>query len=703
MKNSFVGAKLIAPQKIRISAFTSLPLSSIKPCLVIDNNEPIGLTALKSTSLGALYVREFELDHELELGHHYFVGLDTFGLIPLDISEATNFEGFDEKYFYDGDDLGATYSKEKTVFKLWAPLASLVEVRYRKAGSKEPYSAKEAIREKSGVFVATVEGDLNGYEYLYAVVNSEKLQLVPDPFGKASVENGRASAVVDFSCFEDIPTHEDALPIIPSPTDSVIYEAHVRDFTISSKTDILHKGKFLGMVEKGRKSNGGHPVALDYLVKLGPTHIQLLPIYDFQSVDEMNPSSKYNWGYDPMQYFVPEGSYSTHPEDPFARIRECKQMISSFHEARIGVVMDVVYNHVYESTRSIFEKVVPNYYFRKLTDGRRANTSGCGNDLASERPMVRKLIVESALWWVKFYRVDGFRFDLMGIIDCDTLHEIEAKAKAIKPNFLLYGEGWNMGGEVKVPLGRMQNYELLPRYGFFNDTYREATKRFFSGDFFSMNEFKYSLVSSSLPFFQNPMFLDARQSVNYVECHDNGTYYDVLSVRRKDLGEEEKKELVLAASAAILLSFGIPFLHMGQEIAESKWGEDNTYNKGDDYNKLSAPLLDERYEMVETLSKFIAFRRKTRFLHVYDPSVIDGAITVTDYDGCVRLIATQKTLIEPFSHLEFFFNPTDHDISFHLEGKQTVLLSTKETSGKEMGKIVVPARCTLITASKEAL
>ncbi|MDY2913777.1 MAG: type I pullulanase [Candidatus Enteromonas sp.] len=702
MKNSFLGAKLVAPNKIRIAAFTSLPLSSAKPCLIIDSQEPIALTPSKSTSLGLLYVRDYDLAKPLELGHHYFVGLEPFGLVNLDVNEFPSFEGFDERYHYEGDDLGANYSKEKTVFKIFAPVASFVEVRFRKAGSKETYLAKEATRLDCGVFVAEIEGDLDGYEYLYAVLNSETMHLIPDPYAKASVENGRASAVVDFSRFDHIQNNEDALPVIPSPTDAVIYETHVRDFTISLKTDIEHKGKFLGFVEKGRKTIGGHPAALDYLKTLGPSHVQLLPIYDYQTVDELHPSSRYNWGYDPMQYFVPEGSYATDPRDPYSRIEECKRMISVLHDTRIGVVMDVVYNHVYESTRSIFEKAVPNYYFRRNSDGRRANTSGCGNDLDTERPMVRKLIVDSALWWVKFYRVDGFRFDLMGIIDVKTLQEIETKAKAIKPNFLLYGEGWNMGGETKIPLGRMQNYKLLPGYGFFNDTYREATKRFFSGDFYSIPEFKFSLVSSSLPFFQNPMFLDARQSINYIECHDNGTYFDILSSRRKDLGEQEKKELVLAASAAVLLSFGVPFLHMGQEIAASKWGEENTYNKGDDYNKLSGLLVDERYDMVETLSKFILFRKRTRFLHVYDPKVIDGGIIVTDFDGCVRLIATHKCLIEPFTHLEFFFNPTDHDIPFTLEGNQTVLLSTKEAHS-EGGKIIVPARSTLVSAAKEAI
>lgn len=695
--NTYIQAKLIAWDRIRVGIFSDVPWSKLDASLLIgDAKEPLPLTLIKNSTLGPYAVVEYQLPKPMRLGEHYRLFTPGFGILPIDVSDAPFFPGFDEAFTYEGNDLGAVYSKKATTFRVWAPLASVVYLKIR-LPKHSMFTLFEMKREEKGVYALGLEGDYDGCEYRYVVCNSEAMSETSDPYAKASGPNGKSSYVLDFSSFNDIKTHEEALPRFESLTDVIVYEAHVRDLTISSHTDILHKGKFLGMIEKGRKSDQGLPAGFDYLTSLGFTHLQLLPIYDYQTVDELHPDEKYNWGYDPAQYFVPEGSYASNVLDPRSRVAECKKMISAFHEAGIRIVMDVVFNHVYEARRSVFDAIVPNYYFRKNADGRRANTSGCGNDLASERPMVRKLILDACAWWQDFYHVDGFRFDLMGIIDVKTVQQIEKRAKAKDPSFVVYGEGWNMGGQVKEPLAHSGNHALLPGFGFFNDTYREAAKGFWAGNFDCLRDYEFSIVSSSLPFHRGPLFLDARQTVNYIECHDNATYFDVLSARRKDLDEGKKCELVLASSAAILLSFGIPFLHMGQEIAASKFNEENTYNLGDHYNKFSYPLLAERKEMVEILSHFIEFRKKMRFLHVYDPKVIDESVFISDHDGCIHLSVLNPTLIAPYQYLEMFFNPTDHEIRFTLKVPQRVLLCTRPAAKGEKGDVIVPARSTLVT------
>ncbi|MBQ4256009.1 MAG: type I pullulanase, partial [Bacilli bacterium] len=456
MKDTYINAKLVAPNLIRIAVFSSLPYLKPEPDLIVDGVISKRLYPVKISSLQSVTIADYRLEEELALGHSYYLAIAGLGIVPLDVTEATTFPDFDRKYYYDGE-LGAIYSKKCTTFRIWAPLASRVTLLYRDEKESD-YSSSNMKRLPSGVYETTVSGDLSLCRYIYEIVNNESLIRSSDPYAKASTMNGEESVVVNFDKLQ-IDFHRSALPVLNCPTESIIYECHVRDMTIAPNTDIEHKGTFKGLCEKGRKTQKGNPAGFDYIKSLGITHIQLLPIYDFKSVDETNPNKNYNWGYDPQQYFVPEGSYASKREDPLSRIIDLKEMVAAYHEAGIRVVMDVVYNHVYEYQSSVFEKVVPNYYFRKRGNGSMANTSGCGDDVASERPMVRKMIVDACDFWIKEYGIDGFRFDLMGIIDIDTLLTIEKHAKLIDPTFLLYGEGWNMGGEVRGLLGHMGNFQ----------------------------------------------------------------------------------------------------------------------------------------------------------------------------------------------------------------------------------------------------
>ena len=656
MKDTYLNAKLVQPDLLRLIVFSSLPWEKIEPVLVTDGVPGPKMKPTRLNTLSSLAITDFRLDAPLKLGHSYFFVMPQYGSVPVDVTESTTFEGFDEKYAYDGDDLGATYTKKATSFAIWAPLASRVVLGYRDKRS-DPFVPVTMIRTDRGVYRVTLPGDHEGAEYHFLITNSEITRETTDPYAKASAPNGEHSVVVDWSKLKPH-FNRVCLPIIQSATEAVIYETHVRDFTVHGATDIVHKGQFLGMVEPGRKTVGGHPAGLDYLKELGITHVQLLPIFDYKTVDERNPSSGYNWGYDPAQYFVPEGSYASHVEDPLSRIRDCQAMVGEFHKAGIRVVMDVVYNHVYEYERSVFEAVVPNYYFRHKFNGKMANTSWCGDDLASERAMVRKLIIDACKWWIDVYSIDGFRFDLMGIIDVDTLKSIADYALAKDKSFLLYGEGWNMGGEVKQPLGHMENFRMMPEYGFFNDAFREAAKKLFLGDYGVYPTMKNGMVGSCADFHVPARFLSAAQSINYVECHDNATYFDFLSKCRSDYTTQQKLSAVEASAKLVIFSLGVPFLHMGEEIGLSKHGEENSYNKGDYFNQFDYKLLDERYDMAMRIAASIKLRRKLRALQIFDRRVIEESTNVDEVGGCLHLAFLGGNLIAPRKGLDIYVNHT---------------------------------------------
>lgn len=674
MKDTYCSAKLLSGDTIRIVIFSSFPTIKLEPVLFVDGVKGRSLTFIKQTSLPSILIADFRSEEPLILGRSYFVTMPQYGMIPLDVSDAMTFPRFDEDYLYEGDDLGCTYAKTQTRFVLWAPLASKVSLCLRQ-DPEHPFEVIPMVRSPKGVYRATVKGDVEGYEYVYWVVNNEVGSECTDPYAKGSTLNSRCSVVVDFSKLQ-VDFKRECLPVLSSPSEAIIYETHVRDFTIDSHSDIVHKGKFLGLIERGRKTEKGHPAGFDHLLSLGITHLQLLPIYDYATVDEEHPDTKYNWGYDPAQYFVPEGSYASDLHDPLSRIKDLQELVKTCHENGIRVVMDVVYNHVYEQHYSLLERVVPNYYFRHRHNGTLTNCSGCGDDLATERPMVRKFVLDCCKWWQKTYGIDGFRFDLMGIIDGETLLRIEQEVKAVDPSFLLYGEGWNMGSEVPSGfLGTMGNYAKLPNFGFFNDFYREKAKNYASGNLTVTQEFKNAYLGSCTDFLGPKRFLTANQSLNYAECHDDATLFDFLAHRRSDLSKEEILKIVVNVNTTILLSFGIPFIHMGQEIGQDKKGEHNTYNKGDEYNKLRYDLLDERYEMVEDLKKAIVFRKSNRFLYTYAPELLDEFLAVYEDQGMVEVTFTSDNFTAPKKGLIFYINPTEKSYTKDVGEAAKVLLS----------------------------
>ncbi|MGX1899803.1 type I pullulanase [Thermolongibacillus altinsuensis] len=535
----------------------------------------------------------------------------------LQIGAVMRTELFDQLYYYDGNDLGAIYRPECTIFKLWAPTATEVYVKiidpHAKAETKHAMHRKE-----KGIWELSVQGDLERMYYTYLVCVNLVWREAVDPYAKAVSINGEYGVIVDL---EKTKINKPTMPLLTSPTDAIIYEMHIRDFTIHPESGVHKKGKYLGLTEEGTIGANGTTTGLAYLKQLGVTHVQLMPVQDFGGVDEQQPETAYNWGYNPIHYHVPEGSYATDPDDPYARIIELKKAIHTLQKQGIRVILDVVYNHVYIREMSSFEKIVPGYYFRYDAHGMPANGTGVGNDIASERKMVRKFIVDSIRFWLTEYGVDGFRFDLMGILDIETMNSIRRAVDAIDSSVLLFGEGW----DLPTPLPHEQkatitNATFMPRIAHFNDRFRDSVKgntfqpldRGFALGGDQYNEIVKQVIIGSVYIDETRKgwFDEPIQTINYVECHDNHTFWDKMKIANADESEEIRKKRQKLATSIVLLAQGIPFLHSGQEFYRTKRGIENSYNAPDEINRIDWQRKSECEEDVCYIAGLIALRKK---------------------------------------------------------------------------------------------
>jgi pullulanase len=387
----------------------------------------------------------------------------------------------DTDFFYTGDDLGITYSKTETTFRIWAPLATRVVLIIYKHGdvaSADPGVTYEMERSVKGTWVKTLSGDLHGIFYTYKVTHQGQEVEAPDPYAVAVGINGDRSAVVNLAATNPPGWVEDRRPPFSGRmTEAVIYELHIRDLSMHETSGIINKGKYLQFKETGRRGPGGVTTGIDHLKELGITHLHLLPTYDFASIDEKTlEKQEFNWGYDPKNYNTPEGSYATDPYDPVVRIQEYKEMIQILHQNGIRVIFDAVYNHTFHNYDSIFHRIVPGYYYRMTEDGAFLDGTGCGNETASERRMMRKFMVDSIKYWVNEYHIDGFRFDLMGIHDLETMREIRKAVDRIDQGIILFGEGWDMGHLPHRQRAIQPHAHQMPEIGFFNDHFRDNLK-----------------------------------------------------------------------------------------------------------------------------------------------------------------------------------------------------------------------------------
>jgi len=527
---------------------------------------------------------------------------------------------FDEKYAYSGNDLGNTYSKKQTNFRVWAPTASEAKlVTYSSWNSK---AVKEISMTKSekGTWKAELKGNQDELIYTYKVKIGNSWSEAVDPYVRATTVNGDRGVVVDLA--KTNPRKWSAnKPKFKNPEDAIIYELHVRDLSSQKESGIKNKGKYLGVAEWNTKGPNGVKTGLSHIKDLGVTHVQFLPIYDYRTVDETKLNEpQFNWGYDPKNYNVPEGSYSTNPYNPKTRIIELKQMIQTLHDKQLRMVMDVVYNHVYAVSEHSFDKLVPGYYFRYKEDGTLSNGTGVGNDTASERKMVRKFIVDSVAYWAKEYHIDGFRFDLMGIHDTKTMNEVRKKLDEIDPSIIVLGEGWDLGTELDAKLkANQKNAQDMKRIAHFNDGMRDGLKGsvFFDRDngFVNGKQGQEKLIQQSIAAGidydrSTATYEDPDQVVTYVEAHDNHTLWDKLQLTTPADTEQTRKQMHKLASSIILTSQGMNFIHAGQEFMRTKGGDHNSYQSPDSVNQLDWKRRAAFSQEVDYMKGLIALRKQ---------------------------------------------------------------------------------------------
>ena len=604
---------------------------------------------------------------------------------------------FDNYFSYDGE-LGALYEKEGTLLRVWTPTAKSVEVWiYADDSFKGPSTKIEMVQKPKGIFEAYLPGDQHGTIYVYKIFflnNRESISV--DPYARATTVNGMKSVIADLNR-----TNPDGwgerLPAFGLPEEAIIYELHIRDFSISETSGIVNKGKFLGLTEKNTQNASGRKTGLDYLIDLGITHIQILPMFDYATVDEANLTEpQYNWGYDPLNYNVPEGSYSTDPFDPFNRIFELKQMIRTLHDNGLRVIMDVVYNHVYDPKDQALERTVPGYFYRYNADGSLANGTGVGNDTASERHMMRKYIIDSVKYWAKEYHLDGFRFDLMGIHDSVTMNAIREALDKIDPSIIIIGEGWEMSTPLPEDLKASQrNAQAMPRIAHFNDSIRIALKGSDFGDekdrgFISGKNYLEDLllrnIKGAMHLSSHSSYVDPEQVIQYVEAHDNLTLYDKLLRSNPDDSEEVRIKRHTLATSIVLLSQGVPFIHGGQEFLRTKAGVANSYQSPDEINQFEWERVTTFQESVAYVKGLIALRKSEYLFRLHTHEEIDAHFTMLSEN--FNIVAFSLTNSE--EKYIVIFNGNRSDTIFRIQkGKYAILVEDNQVFLESMPEAVL--------------
>lgn len=524
------------------------------------------------------------------------------------------------------------YTPAATQFTVWSPTADEVRLMLFDSGSGgHAYKIISMKPSEEGTWTAKVEKDLKGKFYTFHVkINEKWLGDTPGINAKAVGVNGKRAAIVDLKSTDPEGWAADRRPVLASPADVILYEMHHRDFSIDPSSGIEHKGKFLALTEKGTVNPDGLATGIDHLKELGVTHVHLLPSYDYASVDETKLyENKYNWGYDPQNYNVPDGSYSTDPYTPEVRIREFKQMVQALHKEGIRVVLDVVYNHTFNIAGSNFERTVPGYFYRQRADGAYADGSGCGNETASNRPMMRKYMIESVLYWINEYHVDGFRFDLMGIHDLETMNEIRKAATAVDPTIFIYGEGW-AASDPQMPqdsLAMKAHIYKMPGISAFSDEMRDALRGPFNdnhkGAFLAglpggEESIRFGIAGAirhpqvnydSVNYSKAPWAEQPTQMISYVSCHDDMCLVDRLKSCIPEITPEELARLDKLAQTAVFTSQGVPFIYAGEEVARDKKGVHNSFESPDSINAIDWKRKTEQANIFAYYKGLIQLRK----------------------------------------------------------------------------------------------
>jgi len=624
---------------------------------------------------------------------------------------------FAAKYTYTGNDLGVTYTKASTKLRVWAPTAKAVSVvTYKEADA--PSSSGSLIKmtyDTKGTWVATLKGDQNGTVFNYRVSVNNTINEAVDPYVRATTVNGLRGVIVNLDATDPKGWNTSKPKFSGKPTDAVIYELHVRDLSMDASSGIpaKNKGKFLALTDLST-SNNGQKTGVAAIKDLGVTHVELLPIFDFATVNENIPT--FNWGYDPQNYNVPEGSYSSDPKKPTVRITEFKSAIMSLHKAGLRVNMDVVYNHVSNANTFSQNLIVPGYFFRRDDNGNLTSGSGCGNDVASERPMVRKFIVDSVKYWATEYNLDGFRFDLMGLMDIETINEITAALKKIDPTILVIGEGWNMGTLPADKRANQLNISKLPGVAHFNDQIRDGIKGsvfdaadngFATGKFTAKMNVMAGIVGNtdySTEIMTKWTTTAPGQSVNYVESHDNMTLVDKITASVKDAKPADIAQLSQLAASIALLSQGMPFIQAGQEFLRSKGGDTNSYKSSDLVNSLKWGTQSANAATVKYYKGLIALRKAHPAFRMATTDLVKKNLKfLTSPEGTIAYSINGSDVKDSASTIVVVHNAntTSQTITLPKSGSWSVLVESgragttvlRKISG---GSVTVEARSTLV-------
>ena len=588
------------------------------------------------------------------------------------------------------------YTPEKTTFTFWSSVAEKMEVRLYNTYDASEFEVITLQEQEGDYWTATIKGDQVGKFYtVCSYQGGEWGQESPGIFAKAVSVNGQRAAIIDMQTTNPEGWENDQRPAMTDPTDVVVYETHMRDFTIDATSGIANKGKFIAFTEQGTQTAEGLASGIDHLKELGITHIQILPMYDYGSIDETTLDlNKYNWGYDPVNYNVPEGGYSTNPYDPATRIREAKTMIQALHAAGIRVIMDVVYNHTYSVEGCALGRVVPQYFYRMNEDGTYANGSGCGNETASDKEMMRQFMVESVCYWAREYHVDGFRFDLMGIHDQETMRQIRAALDEIDPSIITYGEGWAASSPAYPyeQLAMKQWTYTMPRVGAFSDDIRNALigspfdhhRGFASGNTASRDAVRYGLVACP-DWSGEPM-----QHVSYITCHDNYCLRDRIEVAAAEETEATKLRMNKLAQTAVMVSQGMTFFYGGEELFRTKQGVENSYQSPDSINVIEWTNKQTYSDLFAYYREIIKIRRQHKGFRLGTAELVKNHVEFpeTTQEGLIIYRIKDLQGIDTASSLIVLLNGTAEAMEVEVpQATYTVLAQDAQANANGMGTI----------------
>jgi pullulanase len=608
---------------------------------------------------------------------------------------------------YKGKDLGLIYTDKYSLFRIWSPPAEEAQLLLYKEGEKgAPFKILSFEKGTQGTWYKKLTGNWKGTFYTIRVkINKVWNEEVVDPYARAVGINGRRGLVIDLKETNPAGWAADLSPVFSKnnrATDAIIYELHIRDASMDSSSGIRQKGKFLGLTEIKTHTESGYLTGLSHLKELGITHLHLLPFFDFSSIDESKTSPpQYNWGYDPLNYNVPEGSYSTNPYDGITRIKELKELVSAIHRQGLGIIMDVVYNHTATNFTSNFNQLVPGYYYRHKLNGDFSDATGCGNETASERPMMRKFMLESILYWAREYHIDGFRFDLMGVHDIQTMNLISDSLHRIRPDIILYGEGWTAGDSplpdslraLKKNVSKLRGIAVFSddiRDGIKGSVFDKADKGFVSGKTENKESVLFGIVAACrhsqidykmINYSKKPYAGNPANTITYCECHDNNTLWDKLALSCPQTDSMERKKMQELALTIILTSQGIPFLHAGTEFLRSKKGVENSYNAGDSINAIKWSLKKENIALTKYIEFLIKMRKNHPAFRMWTTSQVEKNIRFAEHTpaGLIVYTINGKAMKDRWQKIWISFNGTGSSQEVSLpKGRWKTLVNSGE-------------------------